>query len=373
MLNTLSPINYTSLLYNATPEDIESFYLRHPEIAKANKFGTHLARLTVGIFATFFVGILTMSLFSMIASGNSWTEQATLTGSVALFFAISLFGISTLEQATKKNQAKRYIRLERFATENNMVYIPKINHPGHTGVLFLKEMKLSKRTTVSPLVTNVNNDIVNDVFQSTQGIQFEIGSYAAFESGGHLTLMTATQNGSPYTYICIQLTKQLPHILLDNKANDAGFIKKYSNTALTFNKDQVLSLEGDFDRYFTLYAPKGFEQDALYIFTPDFMQLLVDRIKDADVELIGDRLYVYKRGYMPLNETGITPILELIDLIGTKAIAQTKNYSDTQTSLDIPLPVLKKRNYISAHIGQIIFGTLGAGLLLVSITAQFLK
>jgi len=372
MLNTSSSINYTSLLYTATQEDIESFYLRHPEIVKANTFGSHLARLTVGIFATFFVGILTISLFSMIASGSNWTEQAILTGGVALFFAITLFSVSSIEQSTQKNQAQRYIRLERFATDNNMVYIPKINHPGHTGVLFLEKTGLS-RQIVTSLAVNANNDAVNDVFQSTQGIQFEVGSYTAFESSGHLTLMTATQNGSPYTYICIQLTKQLPHMLLDNKANDAGFIKKYSNTALAFNQDQVLSLEGDFNRYFTLYAPKGYEQDALYIFSPDFIRLLVDRVKDADVELIGNRLYIYKRGYMPLNEAGISPILELINLIGTKAIAQTKNYSETQALPDAPLPVLKKKPFIVAHVGQIIFGTLGAVLLLVSITVQFLK
>ena len=39
-------------------------------------------------------------------------------------------------------------------------------------------------------------------------------------------------------------------------------------------RTQVLSLEGDFDRYFTLYCPKEYERDALYVFTPDLMALL---------------------------------------------------------------------------------------------------
>ena len=372
MYNISNTIDYAPLLYNASAQDIDNFYGRHPEVVRANAFGMHLAQLVIGIIATFFVGMLALSILSSIVSGDGWTGQAVLAGSVALFFAILLFGISAIERTTQQTQAKLYIRLERFATLNNMDYTPKIEQPGHTGILFLQEAKRTKQELSSLFTAGVSADVVTNVFQSKDGIQFEIGSYAAFESGGHLTLTSKSINASPYTYICIRLAKRVPHILLDNKANNVGFMKKYSNTASIFSKDQILSLEGDFNNYFTLYAPKEYEQDALYIFTPDLMTLLIDKVKDADVELIGDQLYIYKRGYMPLTQSGIAPLLELIDLIGTKVVTRTNAYTDPQTALGAQPFALKKRSFFRANIGQLTLGTLGAGLLLVALVSHLM-
>lgn len=56
------------------------------------------------------------------------------------------------------------------------------------------------------------------------------------------------------------------------------------------DREQRLSLEGDFDRHFALYCPAGSERDALYLFTPDILALLIDRVRGLDVEVVGDRL-----------------------------------------------------------------------------------
>lgn len=52
-----------------------------------------------------------------------------------------------------------------------------------------------------------------------------------------------------------------------------------------FARDQVLSLEGDFDRYFTPYCPKQYERDALSVFTPDLMALCIDEAAPFDIEI----------------------------------------------------------------------------------------
>ena len=57
------------------------------------------------------------------------------------------------------------------------------------------------------------------------------------------------------------------------------------------NRAQRLSLEGDFDDYFTLYCPETYERDALYLFTPDVMARLIDRVRGFDVEIIDDWLF----------------------------------------------------------------------------------
>ena len=55
---------------------------------------------------------------------------------------------------------------------------------------------------------------------------------------------------------------------------------------------QRLSLEGDFDDHFTLYCPEEYERDALYLFTPDVMARLIDRVRGFDVEIIDDWLFL---------------------------------------------------------------------------------
>ncbi|GAA1220365.1 hypothetical protein GCM10009655_19930 [Rhodoglobus aureus] len=54
-------------------------------------------------------------------------------------------------------------------------------------------------------------------------------------------------------------------MVLDARANNQLF--GFSNLPKSFARDQVLKLEGDFNEHFTLYSPRHYERDALYVFT----------------------------------------------------------------------------------------------------------
>jgi hypothetical protein len=94
------------------------------------------------------------------------------------------------------------------------------------------------------------------------------------------------------------------------------------------NKDQTLSLEGDFNEHFTLYAPKEYERDALYIFTPDLMALLIDTVAQFDVEVIDDQLFVYGPEFHLVTEKAWERIFAIINNVGQKTISQTDYYAD---------------------------------------------
>ncbi len=49
-----------------------------------------------------------------------------------------------------------------------------------------------------------------------------------------------------------------------------------------------LELEGDFGKHFELHVPAGYERDALYVLTPDVMQVLIDEAADRRVEIVDD-------------------------------------------------------------------------------------
>ncbi len=63
-----------------------------------------------------------------------------------------------------------------------------------------------------------------------------------------------------------------------------------------WQRGQHLSLEGDFDRYFRLYCPAGYERDALYLFTPDVMARFIrQHAAVLEVEIVDDWLFLYSR------------------------------------------------------------------------------
>ena len=59
------------------------------------------------------------------------------------------------------------------------------------------------------------------------------------------------------------------------------------------SKDEIVRLEGDFNKYFRLAVPKGFEMEAYQIFTPDVMAKLIDLACDFSFELSGNKLYIF--------------------------------------------------------------------------------
>ncbi|WP_345751893.1 hypothetical protein [Microbacterium rhizophilus] len=93
--------------------------------------------------------------------------------------------------------------------------------------------------------------------------------------------------GEVFGYIAVRLRTSLPHIVLEPRVgNGVAFPDPLIGS-------QHLSLEGDFDRWYTLYCPAGAERDALYLFTPDVMARFVDGAEGHYVEIVGPWLLVY--------------------------------------------------------------------------------
>lgn len=88
----------------------------------------------------------------------------------------------------------------------------------------------------------------------------------------------------------MRLDAPLPHIVLDSVSDNSLF---GTNLPIGYERDQRLSLEGDFDRHFALYCPQGYEADALYLFTPDVMARFIDHASALNVEIVDDWVFLY--------------------------------------------------------------------------------
>lgn len=168
----------------------------------------------------------------------------------------------------RRKRIKRY-RLSQFAAANGMTYEDRVNNPPLPGMIF----HIGSGRTASELVRGRSPRFV------------EFGNYQYTVSSG--------KNSTTYRwgYVAVKLDVPLPNIVLDAIGNN-GF---GSNLPASFRKDQQLSLEGDFDKYFTLYCPAGYETDALYLFTPDIMSRFIDNAAELDVEIVDDWLFLYTK------------------------------------------------------------------------------
>ncbi|CAN5168093.1 hypothetical protein BH09PAT3_BH09PAT3_0080 [soil metagenome] len=93
--------------------------------------------------------------------------------------------------------------------------------------------------------------------------------------------------GQPRSVIRVKLPALFPQLVLDSHANNSGLS---SNMNVSFDTSQRVSLEGDFDKYFNFFVPKGLQIDALSVLAPNFMQLVIDSSQLFDVEFYGDEL-----------------------------------------------------------------------------------
>lgn len=172
---------------------------------------------------------------------------------------------------------ERWFRLDRFAAANGMNYLPALASPGLPGMIFS----------------------VGSSRSSSDLVRGEHPRFVEFANYHYTTGSGKNRTTHRWGYVAIKLDVPLPHIVLDATSNNGLF---GSNLPMTFDRDQKLSLEGDFDRFFSLYCPQGYERDALYLFTPDIMARFIDNAAALDVEIVDDWLFLYgKREFSGLD------------------------------------------------------------------------
>jgi len=140
--------------------------------------------------------------------------------------------------------------------------MPYVENPDNSGIIFHEEWSRDK--------------ISRNVLSGTLGgkLNFQMGWYENEVTLDHVTRY--------WRYLRIDMNRNLPHVILDSTVDNVNILGKvFNNLPDDIDPNQRLSLEGGFNDYFTLYAPKDYERDALYIFTPDLMAFRIMSIMGA--------------------------------------------------------------------------------------------
>lgn len=200
---------------------------------------------------------------------------------------------------------KRWLRLTRFARANGLEFAANSDVPGYPGAIF----------------QTGNSRTVPERLYRRDGRFIDFGNYRYTTGSGK------NKSTHHWGYLAIKLDRMLPQMVLDAKANN--FLG--TNLPMTFSRNQILHLEGKFDRYFTLYCPRQYERDALYVFTPDLMARLIDEAADFDVEIVDDWILFYTQQKFDLADPAtLAGIFRIIDTVGEKTLDRTELYADSR-------------------------------------------
>lgn len=350
----MSARNYQALTMTVTPEMRMQYMTALGPNQKDQLGPVGARRMKIAGIITLIVGVLAMVL-AVAGAGSDGPSGGGIT-----FFIFSLFIgfilIAVSYGAISDLDLK--VRMTRFAAENNMTFARSQDNPMYSGMIF--SLGRARKST--------------NMLRSMTPVPFEMGEYTYTIGSGK------NQQTYFFGYVGIALQRRLPHMVLDATANNAKlFGARMSNLPVTYSKDQTLALEGDFNNYFTLYAPKDYERDALYIFSPDVMALMIDNVNSSvdqkgkpgkvltlDAEIVDNRLFIYHTAKTKMDDPAILErFFNIIDTIGAKMSDQSKMYSDERIG-DRAQDVISKEGLRLKRKSPIIIVIIIVGFLLLS-------
>lgn len=255
------------------------------------------------VFLTVCLPILASAFVSLEWLANGWFVGSLLM--VAIIFSL-IYVIATIQ---------REKQLQAFARENNLgplhphdalSLVPSsIRHRGH------------RRNASNAYTLHVGDRNI------------AVFDYAFTEGQGR------SSRTYRFGILVFMMQKSYPHLFLDGRVN---------GTSTAYSKGQRISLEGDFDKYFHLYAPEQGRVAGLSIIAPDMMQALVEAGRPYDVE-IEDRKIGFITNRTLYTEPALRHVLRFLqrfsEEIGHKEMSWRPVYQNDGRPMK-----LARRNYL---------------------------
>ncbi|WP_314138515.1 hypothetical protein [uncultured Plantibacter sp.] len=219
------------------------------------------------------------------------------------YLALPVGMLVLLVRTVRRRSGVRQYRLDRFARANGLGYRPIAIPVALPGLIF----------------TMGGTSVARDLVWRDGRSQLSVANLETTIGSGR------NRKVHRWGYVALRLPVALPHIVLDAVGNNSLL---HPRLPVTFTKDQRLRLEGDFDRHFELYCPRGYETDALYLFTPDIMARFIDTVAELDVEIVDDHLFLYSpKDLSTLDPEVWTWLMSVVDIL-TERVAQWERWRD---------------------------------------------
>jgi hypothetical protein len=301
---------------------------------KQNKKSPTARPVFIILFIIVFLPVALVGLTSVFVSAMLLITQGEI--SAGALFGVMLSGWAFWLWVSFRRSALRGLRYSKFAEANGITFLTgeAKTHPGLT-------FSLGHSRRFNP--------------------GFAIDNKAHTNFGNYTWVTGSGRNSTTHHqgFVSINLSRKLPHVVLDAQKNNR--FANLSNLPVGLKSRQQISLEGDFDKHFTVYCPSDYGRDTLYWLTPELMALLIDKFADYDVEVVDNYVYLYPNGAFDLDQTTIENIVNLAEWLYQELQDNTHRYSDervasfTANTVDKDGRRLKQRASAGTIIGAILF------------------
>lgn len=142
-----------------------------------------------------------------------------------------------------------------------------------------------------------------------------------------------------YRIVEISSRQDFYHVFMSSKKNQQPFFP----TAMTLlsrsiRNNQKLSVEGDVDKYFDIYAPEGSNWRGLVTLTPDKLLALREYGTKFDIEFVGSSIYVISSNRLRSIKDVLIYQQEALDLISNIGVDLALDRDAPQRELVITTP-----------------------------------
>jgi hypothetical protein len=160
--------------------------------------------------------------------------------------------------------------------------------------------------------------LTRDVGAVGPAVQIAIAAYT-----GGTNDPKGTRNA--FRFLATDMPRPLPHLMIDSLRN--------GRLRTVLPGTQRVSLEGDMDRHFAVYAPSGYARDALQLLTPDVLVCLLEHGRRWDIEVVEDRVFVASgRSARRFDRSEIPALLRFAELIAGELGHQASTYTDPRAA-----------------------------------------
>lgn len=182
------------------------------------------------------------------------------------------------------------------------------------------EYRETAQFTSTIAIADNDTYVKNYVYGTISGIPFWTADsqfdYKAEEGKAYFTKHTAT---------AVFVDNELPNFQIIRQAD----ISERDLLNLDVYTKNVLQITEQFDKKYIFKSPKDYERDALYIFTPELLELIIE-FSPWLIETSGN-LVVIHYDYAVESEDDYRQLAEMIQQLGPEFIDNTKRYKDHST------------------------------------------
>lgn len=319
----MNALNFEPLTELASSQDVSSFRRSHS--------GALTDNINLWVFAVISLGVA-------VTAAVIYVKTGAYDFTIALIVVAVILAILTISQfASQRIQWRRWFRLNRFATANDLAFEINPAVPAYPGMIF----QIGNARVLAERVSRLDDPFL------------DIGQYKYTTGSGK------NKTTHRWTYLAVHLDRHLPQIVLDSRENN--FLT--SNLPVKFSHTQELELEGDFNKFFRLYCPNGYETDALYLLTPDLMKKLIDKSGNFDVEIVDNWMFFYSTGFLDLSvESVLSHIFDVARSVGRSMISKSERYADSRVDSQIVANTKPAQLDSEETIGSISQGVAGTRL-----------